>query len=108
LVYPGFVADAGLAALRHYPRYFAALHHRLDSLAVDPRRDARIMAGMAGVQAAYLHAVAALPADGLPSAEVREVRWLLEELRVSLFAQHLKTPRPVSVQRVEKALAKLG
>jgi ATP-dependent RNA helicase HrpA len=108
LVYPGFVADAGLAALRHYPRYFAALQYRLDSLAVDPRRDARIMAGMAGVQAAYLHAVAALPADGLPSAELREVRWLLEELRVSLFAQHLKTPRPVSVQRVEKALAKLG
>jgi ATP-dependent helicase HrpA len=108
LVYPGFVAAAGLAALRHYPRYFAAMQYRLDSLAADPRRDARSMASMAGVQAAYLHAVAAQPADGPLPVELLEVRWLLEELRVSLFAQHLKTHRPVSVQRVQKTLSELG
>jgi ATP-dependent helicase HrpA len=66
------------------------------------------MASMARVQAAYLHAVAALPAGRPLPAELRDIRWLLEELRVSLFAQHLKTARPVSVQRVEKALAGLG
>jgi ATP-dependent RNA helicase HrpA len=108
LVYPGFVAAAGLAALRHYPRYFAAMQYRLDSLAADPRRDARSMASMAGVQAAYLHAVAAQPADGPLPVELLEVQWLLEELRVSLFAQHLKTHRPVSVQRVQKTLSELG
>jgi ATP-dependent RNA helicase HrpA len=108
LVYPGFVADAGLAALRSYPRYFGAMRYRLDQLPRDLRRDARTMASMARVQAAYLHAVAALPAGRPLPAELRDIRWLLEELRVSLFAQHLKTARPVSVQRVEKALAGLG
>jgi ATP-dependent helicase HrpA len=108
LVYAGFVADAGLAALRSYPRYFAAVQYRLDQLPRDLRRDARSMASMAGVQAAYLHAVTAQPAGQPPSAELRDIRWLLEELRVSLFAQTLKTTRPVSVQRVEKALAGLA
>ncbi|HYO31527.1 MAG TPA: ATP-dependent RNA helicase HrpA [Nocardioidaceae bacterium] len=104
LVYPGFVADAGREYLRHYPRYFAAMGERLDRLVMDPRRDARLMASMAGVQAAYSAAVSSLARGTRPEGALREVRWLLEELRVGLWAQHLKTPRPISVQRVERAL----
>jgi ATP-dependent helicase HrpA len=104
LVYPGFVADAGRTWLQHYPRYLAAMGERLDKLASDPRRDAVLMASMAEVQAAYRSAVDGRPPDEVPSEALREVRWMLEELRVSLFAQHLRTPRPVSVQRVVRAL----
>jgi ATP-dependent helicase HrpA len=108
LVHPGFVAAAGLKALRHYPRYFAAMGYRLDRLAGDALRDARSMAAMAGVQAAYLHAKEDTSERiGLPP-QLQRVRWMVEELRVSLFAQHLKTPYPISVQRVEAALRELG
>ncbi len=108
LVHPGFVAGAGLEALRHYPRYFAAMEYRLDRLAGDVRRDAQLMATMAGVQAAYLHALDDRPQQtGLPP-QLQRIRWMLEELRVSLFAQHLKTPYPISVQRVEAALREVG
>jgi ATP-dependent helicase HrpA len=108
LVHPGFIAEVGLDALRRYPRYFAAVQYRLDRLAIDPRRDARLMASMAGVQAAYLAALET-PSVGHGLADtLQEIRWMLEELRVSLFAQHLRTPRPISVQRVEAALAQLA
>jgi len=107
LVYPGFVTDAGLAALRHYPRYFAAMEVRLDKLPGDVRRDAVLMGTIAGPQSAYLNRLAALPPGELPGEELRAVRWLLEELRVSLWAQQLTTAQPVSVQRVERALAKV-
>ena len=104
LIHPGFVADAGRAALQHYRRYFAAMMERLDKLADDPRRDAVLMSSMAGAQAAYRSAIDSLPQHAVPGAALRDVRWMLEELRVSLWAQHLKTPRPISVQRVERAL----
>jgi ATP-dependent helicase HrpA len=104
LLYPGFVADAGRSALRSYPRYFAAMGERLDRLSTDPRRDAVAMASMAGVLATYQHALSALPPGTQASQSLTAVRWMLEELRVSLWAQRLGTPRPISVQRVERAL----
>ncbi len=104
LVFPGFVVNAGPASLRHYPRYFAAMAERLDKLAADPGRDRVLMASMSGVQAAYQAAVDSLPDHSGASDSLREVRWMLEELRVSIWAQHLRTPRPVSVQRLERAL----
>jgi ATP-dependent RNA helicase HrpA len=106
LIHPGFVAEAGLQSVRNYPRYLAAMLYRLDRLAVDPRRDARLMGSMAGVQAAYLAAVETRPVGAGSVEGLHEIRWMLEELRVSLFAQHLRTPRPISVQRVEAALAR--
>ena len=60
---------------------------------------------IADLQDAWLHQVAALPAGGPPSASLREVRWMLEEYRVSLWAQHLGTAHAVSDQRIRKALA---
>ncbi|MBA3311121.1 MAG: ATP-dependent RNA helicase HrpA, partial [Nocardioidaceae bacterium] len=91
LIYPGFVADAGIDALRHYPRYFAAMGVRLDRLAIDPRRDAVSMGSMSGASAAYLHQLEGRPAGLPPSPALTRVRWMLEELRVSLWAQQLGT-----------------
>jgi ATP-dependent helicase HrpA len=104
LVHDGFVADAGIDALQHYSRYLAAMGARLDKLANNPRRDAVLMGTVTPLQTAYLDRLAALP-DGVPEGEdLRAVRWMVEELRVSLWAQELRTAYPVSVQRVEKAL----
>jgi ATP-dependent helicase HrpA len=107
LVYPGFVADAGLDALRHYPRYYAAIGLRLDRLPADPGRDALLMGSVTGVQAAYLQRVETLPAGVPPPADLERVRWMIEELRVSLWGQQLRTAHPVSTARVERALADL-
>ncbi len=104
LVYAGFVADAGLEALRHYPRYLAAIGHRLDKLPIDPRRDAVLMAQVAGVQTPYLHQLEALPPGVPPAHALRQIRWMLEELRVSLWAQQLTTSRSISVKRIQRAL----
>ncbi len=107
LMHPGFVAEAGVEALRHYPRYLRAMEIRLDRLPDDPRRDTVLMATVAGVQASYLHQVSGLREGERPDAALREIRWMVEELRVSLWAQQLRTPAPISVNRIEKALADL-
>ena len=105
LVYRSFVADVGRDALRHYRRYLAAMNVRLDDLPGDPRRDGRLLAELAQVQARYLDYVAGLRAGQPPGPDLVAARWMLEELRVSLFAQRIGTPYPVSVKRVAKALA---
>ncbi len=107
LVHPGFVAAAGYEALRHYPRYLEAMRVRVERLRSEPRRDAVLMGPVVGVQTAYLNRVAALPIGQSPDAALERVRWMIEELRVSTWAQELRTPYPVSVQRVEKALRDL-
>ena len=105
LLYPGFVADAGADAVAHYGRYFAAMTERLDKLAADPRRDAVLMATLAPVRDAYAHQLAALPPGAPVSQSLAAVRWMIEEFRVSLWAQQLRTSGPVSAQRIERALA---
>jgi ATP-dependent helicase HrpA len=107
LVYPGFVADAGRGQLRRYPTYLAAMSRRLDLLSSDPRRDPALMGAVAPLQRAYLDRVGAIPPGQPPSRELVRVRWLLEELRISLWAQDLKTAEPVSPQRVQRALAEV-
>ena len=108
LVLPGFVGEAGPARLRRYPAYLTALTHRrarLDDGIAAINRDRQLMAQVSDVQDAYLHAVAAL-ADGRPPGEaLRGVRWMLEEYRISLFAQQVGTVGSVSDQRIRKALA---
>jgi ATP-dependent helicase HrpA len=105
LVHRGFVAEAGPARLRRYPVYLAALDQRRARLDEQPARDQQLLAQVADLQAAYLHQVDALPEGRPPSAALREVRWLLEEYRVSLWAQQLGTAQKVSDQRIRKALA---
>jgi ATP-dependent helicase HrpA len=96
----GFIADTPPAQLAHYPRYLKAIAARLDKLKADPARDAARMNEIAALQAPYLREQ--LARKGVADPKLDEFRWLLEELRVSLFAQELRTPMPVSVKRLQK------
>ena len=104
LVDRGFVGEAGLAQLRRYPTYLAAVEHRRERLDAQVAKDAQLMTQVADVQEAYLNQVAALPAGRPPGVALRRVRWMLEEYRVSLWAQQLGTAYSVSDQRIRKAL----
>ncbi|MGZ5417312.1 MAG: ATP-dependent RNA helicase HrpA [Nocardioides sp.] len=104
LVYRGFVADVGAAQLRHLPRYLAAVTERRERLAAGVGRDRLLMDQLVGLQEAYLHRVEALPDGRPPSAGLVKVRWMLEEYRVSLWAQSSGTAYPVSDTRIRKAL----
>ena len=96
-----FIRDTPHDQLRHFPRYLKAARLRVDKLKADPQRDCRSMAAMADLLAQYQRARSAL--KGAPDARLSAFRWLLEELRVALFAQELRTPVPVSVKRLRKA-----
>ncbi|WP_082988288.1 ATP-dependent RNA helicase HrpA [Bordetella bronchialis] len=101
LVPPAFLRESPYAQLAHFPRYLKAAVARIDKLRADPGRDQRLMAEMAPLLTQYQRARAAL--KGAPDARLDEFRWLLEELRVALFAQELRTPMPVSVKRLQKS-----
>lgn len=105
LITPGFVGEAGAAQLREIPRYLAAVQYRRERLDAQVARDRQLMDQIADLQDAWLHQVEALPDGRPPSAAHRAVRWMLEEYRVSLWAQHLGTRHAVSDQRIRKALA---
>jgi ATP-dependent RNA helicase HrpA len=107
LVYPGFVAATGYGRLPHLTRYLRGIERRLDKLPENPGRDAASMAVAQRAEQAYRQAVAELPASRRDQPDVTEVRWMLEELRVSLFAQALGTQGPVSENRILGALARL-
>ena len=79
---------------------------RLDKLRADPARDAQRLAELRPLEQRYL--ARAGRAQGRARRRLDEFRWLLEELRVSLFAQELRTPQPVSVKRLDKAWAQVG
>ncbi len=104
LVQRGFVSDVGGAQLRQLPRYLAAVTARREKLPANVGRDRQLMDQVASLQEAYLHRVAALPEGRPPSAGLVQVRWMLEEYRVSLWAQPLGTAYPVSDTRIRKAL----
>ena len=95
-----FLADTSWPALQHFARYLKAIVLRLDKLRADPARDAERMAEVRAQDQRFWRLVA--ERKGAQDARLRELRWLLEELRVGLFAQELRTPQPVSVKRLEK------
>ncbi|GAA4736810.1 ATP-dependent RNA helicase HrpA [Nocardioides endophyticus] len=105
LVHAGFVGEAGATQLRRYPTYLTALEQRRERLDGQLNRDRQLMDQVADLQDAYLHQVEALPAGRPPGEQLRQVRWMLEEYRVSLWAQQLGTPYPVSDQRIRGSLA---
>ncbi len=98
LVHKRFVSDTDHAQLAHFPRYLKAMQVRIDKLRSDPARDTRLMADWQQAAAPWQRAQKA----GQRDSKMDEYRWLLEELRVSLFAQELRTPMPVSVKRLQK------
>jgi ATP-dependent helicase HrpA len=95
-----FVVDTPYSQLAHFPRYLKAIGQRIDKLKADPARDARSFADIQPLLQQYQRAQSAR--GGVADARLAEFRWLLEELRVSLFAQELRTPMPVSVKRLHK------
>ncbi|QXG77462.1 ATP-dependent RNA helicase HrpA [Modestobacter sp. L9-4] len=104
LLHRGFVATAGRRRLPDLVRYLKAMELRLDKLPANAARDALLMAQVEAVTKEYEQLRAAVPATGAPDDAVMRVRWMVEELRVGLFAQTVGTPRPVSEQRIYKAI----
>ncbi|MFL9895322.1 ATP-dependent RNA helicase HrpA [Paraburkholderia sp. RL17-381-BIF-C] len=95
-----FVVDTPYTQLAHFPRYLKGIALRIDKLKADPARDARQYAEFQPLLQNYQRAVA--QRGGVLDPRLSEFRWLLEELRISLFAQELRTPMPVSVKRLHK------
>nr|WP_263731300.1 DUF3418 domain-containing protein [Cellulomonas sp. SG140] len=111
LVHDGFVAQIGADRLPQLTRYLRAAAYRLTKAAENPQRDESLAAQVREVQALYRDAVARTAGrapDAVRAAALDDVRWMIEELRVSLFAQQLGTPVPVSTTRIRKALAAIA
>ncbi|KWN05284.1 ATP-dependent RNA helicase HrpA [Burkholderia territorii] len=100
LVGKRFVIDTPYAQLAHFPRYLKGIALRIDKLKADPARDAKQSAELLPLVQQYQRAVS--QRGGVADPRLAEFRWLLEELRISLFAQELRTPMPVSVKRLHK------
>jgi ATP-dependent helicase HrpA len=103
LVHKRFIADTPYERMQHLPRYLKAINLRIEKLRVNPARDAQCMGQMQPLSQAWQKLRQAQ--QGRPDPRVEEFAWMLQELRVSLFAQELKTPVIVSVKRLEKMLA---
>jgi len=102
LLHPRFVSRTPWQRLQHFPRYLKAAGLRLEKLRADPARDGRLMAELAPLYTAWQREYGARAKLAAVTPEIEQFGWLLEELRVSLFAQGLKTPVPVSVKRLSK------
>jgi ATP-dependent helicase HrpA len=107
LVYRGFVTDTGLEHLADVVRYLRAVDRRLEKLQENPARDVQRTEEIAAITAEYRELVAGLPAGRADTDPVRRIRWMIEELRVSYFAQTIRTAYPVSEKRVHKAMDEL-
>ncbi|MFZ5557606.1 MAG: ATP-dependent RNA helicase HrpA [Pseudomonadota bacterium] len=107
LVYRGFLARTPYAALASLPRYLKAMQRRVEKLPNWGERDARWTAEIQRLTAAWQERQEKFRKAGRREPRLEEFRWMLEELRVSLFAQELKTPYPVSVKRLDKLLGEL-
>ena len=106
LVPKRFLSATPYAQLQHFPRYLKAITARLDKWRADPGRDAARLLEIKPQEQRYWRLVA--ERKGATDARMQEFRWLLEELRVSFFAQELRTPQPVSIKRLEKVWQQLN
>ncbi|HEX5595387.1 MAG TPA: ATP-dependent RNA helicase HrpA, partial [Micromonosporaceae bacterium] len=104
LIYRGFITETGAARLNDLPRYLTAMDRRLDRLPQNPQRDRQLQSRVEQVQQEYQQMLAGLPPARRADEDVRQIRWMIEELRVNLFAQALGTPYPVSEQRIYRAM----
>ncbi len=101
LMHAHFLRDTPYAQLQHFPRYLQAIAMRIDKLRKDPAKDQQLQRDVQTLEQGYWRLVA--QRKGQTDSAMEQFRWLLEELRVGLFAQTLRTPQPVSVKRLEKA-----
>ena len=102
LVGKHFIERTPFERLTHYPRYLKAIALRIEKLRADPDRDARAMADWQSLATLWERERIARARAGVTDPFIDEFRWLLEELRVQLFAQELRTPVPISVKRLQK------
>lgn len=108
LIYPGFVQKTGYARLNDVQRYLTAIDKRFDKLLQDVNRDRASMLRVEQVSQAYQQLLAKLPKSKLHSEEVKEIPYMIEELRVSLFAQQLGTKYPISDKRILNVIAAIN
>ena len=108
LVYQGFLAHTPYPQLRHIPRYLKALKMRLEKLGYAAPRDRQLTQELHPLYSRWREWDEKCRTDGRVDERIEELRWHLEELRVSLFAQELGTAYPVSLKRVEKRWKELG
>jgi len=104
LVFSGFVSRTGTARLVHLPRYLRGALDRVTALPDNPGRDRQRMTEFERAAAVYAEAGGTIPPPADAPTAIEHARWLLEEYRVSLFAQALGTAEPVSLQRIGRAL----
>jgi ATP-dependent helicase HrpA len=97
-----FVVATPFERLQHYPRYLKAIGVRLDKLKANPARDAQLMAKYGALWTNYERRAIQLAKLGAVDPQIEQFRWLMEELRVGLYAQELRTPVPVSTTRLQK------
>ncbi len=102
LVNKRFLLDNEYSQLAHFPRYLKAINVRLEKMRGDPARDAKLMAEWTQSASHFMRAAKDRLAGKNTDPKMVEFRWMLEELRVSLFAQELRTPMPVSGKRLMK------
>ena len=102
LVYPGFLSATPWEHLHHLPRYLKGMIFRLDKYGANPEREARHAAVIVGLWNQYEQRLEKHRKAGIADPKLVAFRWQIEELRISLFAQELKTPYPVSVKRLQK------
>ena len=105
LVFAGFVSSTGLERLRHLPRYLIGITQRIEKLPDNPGRYRAWMTEVQSAEALYTAAGGRIPLAAHAPEKLVHARWMLEELRVSLFAQGLGTAETTSVQRIRKVLA---
>ena len=108
LIRPGFLTAAGVRRLPSLARYLRAVRYRLGKLGENAGRDAQQMAVVHRVRDAYRAALARLDQPARSGRQAAEIRWLIEELRVSLFAQAIGTPLPVSERRIMTSIEHLN
>jgi ATP-dependent helicase HrpA len=104
LIFPGFVTATGRRRLTDVHRYLRAIEHRLDKLPDNPGRDRQLIAQVERVREPYER----LRSGRAQGEAVERIRWMIEELRVSYFAQQLGTPYPISEKRILKAMEEFG
>jgi ATP-dependent helicase HrpA len=105
LVFPGFVSATGLAQLRHVPRYLGGISARIEKLLDNPNRDRVWMNEVQSATAKFTDAGGRIPLPADAAPHLVRARWMIEELRISLFAQELRAAESVSLQRIQKVLA---
>ena len=108
LVFRGFLQEVPFEHLKEYPRYLKAAEQRVEKLHHAAGRDQQRMAEMAEIQSRWRERSRAAESAGRRDGRLEEIRWMLEELRVSLFAQQLGTAYPVSVKRIQGRWRELG